>query len=569
MPRVAVVLLGLMFSSWAAGATAAEPLKGHVHDLSLLVAPEMPCVWPVGMMQHSVVPNRTFGASPYHRDLVTIDEHTGTQWDAPAHFVPPPDSGLPGAGPMGLITGDKVPAWQFIGEACVIDIREHIDNAPPGSSFLITPAIVQQWEKKHRPVGPGDVVLFRSDYSDRYFKPLATGGERFVHTVLRKDTSGWPAPTPECMKYLGNKKVMALGLDGASMGPVPDLAVATHQAGGQFGMIWTECATNLGSLPTTGACYVLLAAKHVGGSGGEARAIGITEPTLAKRLIDSAKAKRVVDLSVSLDEDLPVTWPGSVPGDEASRYIAKTLNAFGKARGPYFARAHLLDSQAGTHLVPPSFSLPPQGFNVKLFTPEIQRQRMQFEAKYGELGHSDLTTEKVPLEPLIGDARVIDVRSLIGSTKSADWPASPRITVDLIKAHEQKTAPIRAGEIVIFRSGYTDAHFQTLPALPDIDRLMASPLAGKTEAWPAATADVIVYLAEKGVRCIGTDGPTLGGVHRNDALATTWATATRGVFVVEFLTNVGELPEHGATFLFAPIKIKGTHGGYGRALAVK
>jgi kynurenine formamidase len=58
-------------------------------------------------------------------------------------------------------------------------------------------------------------------------------------------------------------------------------------------------------------------------------------------------------------------------------------------------------------------------------------------------------------------------------------------------------------------------------------------------------------------------------VNRNDALATTWAAATRGVFVVEFLTNVGELPEHGATFLFAPIKIKGTHGGYGRALAVK
>lgn len=332
--RVAVVSLGLMLASWASLAVAAEPLKGHVHDLSLLVSPEMPCVWPVGMMQHVVIPNRTFGASPYHRDLVTIDEHTGTQWDAPAHFVPPPDSGLPGAGAMGLITGEKVPAWQFIGEACVIDIREHVDDAPPGSSFLITPEIVQQWEKKHRPVGPGDVVLFRSDYSDRYYKPLATGGERFVHTVLRKDTSGWPAPTPECMKYLGNKKVMALGLDGASMGPVPDLAVATHQAGGQFGMIWTECATNLGSLPTTGACYVLLAAKHVGGSGGEARAIGITEPKLAKRLIDGAKARRVVDLSVALDEDLPITWPGSAPGDEASRYIAKTLNAFGKAAVP-------------------------------------------------------------------------------------------------------------------------------------------------------------------------------------------------------------------------------------------
>ena len=38
-------------------------------------------------------------------------------------------------------------------------------------------------------------------------------------------------------------------------------------------------------------------------------------PKLAKRLIGSAKAKRVIDLSVTLDEELPITWPG-VPEDE-------------------------------------------------------------------------------------------------------------------------------------------------------------------------------------------------------------------------------------------------------------
>ena len=330
-------------------------------------------------MQHLVTPRATFGPGEYHRETIVIDEHTGTQWDAPAHFVPPPGSGLPGAGPMGKITGDKVPAWQFAGEACVLDFTAHRDDAAPGHSFLITPAHVQAWEKKHRPLGAGDVVLFRSDYTDRYYLPLAKGGTRFIVSALTKRTPAWPAPTPETMKYLGEKGVMAAGLDSPSMGPVPDLAAATHQAGGAFGMIWVECATNLGALPATGAFYALLPAHHAGGSGGEARVLAITEPKLAARLIVSARAKRVADLSVLLDEKLPVTWLGHAPGDEAQRYVATTLNAFEKPRGPYFARTHTLDSQAGTHVVTPAFTLPPKDFDAMRLAPEIRALRAEFE----------------------------------------------------------------------------------------------------------------------------------------------------------------------------------------------
>jgi kynurenine formamidase len=37
---------------------------------------------------------------------------------------------------------------------------------------------------------------------------------------------------------------------------------------------------------------------------------------------------------------------------------------------------------------------------------------------------------------------------------------------------------------------------------------------------------------------------------------------------VEFLTNVNSINGKAAFFIFAPIKIKGTRGGYGRAIAV-
>lgn len=538
----------------------------QVKDLTLLISPDRPCVWPVGMTQHLVVPSRTFGPGAYHRDMIVIDEHTGTQWDAPAHFVPPPDSGLVGAGPMGLITGEKVPAWQFCGEACVIDLRSHIDDAPDGESYLIKPELVYAWEKQHRPLKFGDVVLFRSDYTDKYYQPFPAG-ERFVTTALRKETPGWPAPTPETMAYLGEKGVKTLGLDGASMGPLPNLAVATHQAGGKLGMIWTECSTNLGSLPTTGAFAALLVAKHAGGSGGECREIAITEPKLAARLNDSAKNKRVADLSVTLDEEYPITWPGYGPGDEATRYVAKTLNAFSKVRGPYFAKTHILDSQVGTHVVMPSYSLPPTGFDNSRYSADVQAILKKYEVKYGTRGNSSMTLEKAPLDQMVGEAHVVDVRKLVGSTKSSAWPASPVITADFLKQQDQ-IRPFRAGEVVIFYSGYSDAHFKPLPEAPEVEQVFTAPLAGKSEGWPAPDPEAIAFLAAKGIRCLGTDGPTLGGVDRENSLMVSWLTATKGILPVEFLTNVGAIHDKPAFFLFAPIKIQGLHGGYGRALAL-
>ena len=51
------------------------------------------------------------------------------------------------------------------------------------------------------------------------------------------------------MEYLAGRKVMTLGIDSTSMGPIPDLAEPTHFAGLKHGMIWTESATGLGAAP--------------------------------------------------------------------------------------------------------------------------------------------------------------------------------------------------------------------------------------------------------------------------------------------------------------------------------
>ena len=547
-------------------ALAQVPALG-VQDLSLLVAADRPCVWPVGMTPLAVVPTASFGHAGRHRDMLVIDEHTGTQWDAPAHFVPPPDSGLPGAGPMGLVTGEKVPAWQFCGEACVIDVTALRDRAEPGMSALIGPEVVREWEHTHRPLGPGDIVLFRSGYTDAYYKAFPEG-DRFVAAALKKQAPGWPAPTPQTIEYLAGRGVMTLGLDGASMGPLPDLAVATHQAGGKRGMIWVECATNLASLPTTGAFFAILAAKHAGGSGGECRCVAVTDPAIARELIAGAKAKQVADLSVTLDENLPVVWPGHAPGEEGGRYVGKVLNAFSAARGPFFAMTHLFDSQAGTHVLLPSFSLPSSREELAAAEPGIRDLVATFTAKHGPLGTATGRTETAPLEQMMGTAHLVDVRPLRGTITVVEGrPASPRITREFLEQHAAKR-PFQPGEVVLFHSGYSDERLKPLPAAPEKDALFILPLEGRAEGWPAPTPEAIAWLAGQGIRCVGTDGPTLGGVERIESLEVDWMAASKGMAVVEFLTNLGALEGRQAFFLCAPIKIAGTRGGYGRALAV-
>ncbi len=98
-------------------------------------------------------------------------------------------------------------------------------------------------------------------------------------------------------------------------------------------------------------------------------------------------------------------------------------------------------------------------------------------------------------------------------------------------------------------------------------QLSSHPLNGKSEGWPAPGPKAILYLAGKGIRCVSTDGPTLGGVEPRRAVMTYWTLGSQGMVGVEYLTNVGKLPEP-AYFLFAPVKIQNGHGGPGRALAL-
>jgi kynurenine formamidase len=78
-----------------------------------------------------------------------------------------------------------------------------------------------------------------------------------------------------------------------------------------------------------------------------------------------------------------------------------------------------------------------------------------------------------------------------------------------------------------------------------------------------------VYLKSKGIRCVATDAPDLGGVDPRRALMTYWALGCREMVGVEFLYNLGQVPrDKNAYFLFAAVKIRDCHGGPGRAIVL-
>lgn len=559
--RMAAAVFCLMSLS-AAGAEYRVVQKGEVECLSVLLSPELPCWWP-GLPEYQCIPYHVIGPAPSRSNLTIIDEHTGTHFDAPAHWIPPLKSGLPHATVYGEITNEKVPVWQFMGEACVIDVSGILNQAPDGKSPIITRAMVEQWERQHRRLAAGDVVIFASGYDDQYYKPLPQG-RRLIAEPLEGKAPSFPGPDGPCMEYLVERGIRHIAIDSPSLGPAPG-GDQTHWSGLGAGAIFTELLAHCGSLPATGTFFAFLPVKLAGASGGPGRAIAITEPALAGKLIQAAKQQRVADLSLVNGPDYPDYWVGGGAGNNMFPHTVAVFNRWDGWRGPYFTQTHLIDAHTGTHFDPPSHFLPNPGFDNRTYDEWTQGVLKDYEGKYGPRGTSEVFAADYPLHQMMGPARVIDVMGRIGTTASEEWPKSPEIRVEDIKTHEQLYGPIQAGDVVLFKTGWSDRYY-----LPGVygQRVGPEAIDGKAEGWPAPNVEAILYLAEKDVACVGIDAPSVGAVTGRESVQVHWAGFSQGMNYVEFLTGLGGLPPQGAFFIFLPLKQKGVPGGIGRAVAI-
>ncbi|HEV2093728.1 MAG TPA: cyclase family protein [Rubrobacter sp.] len=177
----------------------------RIVDLSVTVSERLPGTWPGHMTfahhnwnwfaEVDGLTGRTRSAAPYQTNFFVIDEHCGTHFDAPTHFIPPPDSGLPLASELGAQTGDKVPLEDLMGPAVVVDVGYLSGQGEPGVSPFVEPDHVKAFEEEHGDLVAGEVVPVQ-DELDRYYVE-GEEGEKYLAGSLVKEKSipaGLPHP---------------------------------------------------------------------------------------------------------------------------------------------------------------------------------------------------------------------------------------------------------------------------------------------------------------------------------------------------------------------------------------
>lgn len=187
-------------------------------------------------------------------------EHTGTHFDAPAHWISGKD--LPNN------TTDTIEAKNFIAPAVVLDCsRESAANA----DFTLTKAFILEWEKKHGRIPAKAWVLLRTDWSKKKGAEYANVKEDGAHT---------PGPDPEAVQFLVEERdVFGFGTEtiGTDAGQAPHFTppFPAHffmHGKGRYGL---QCLCNLDKLPPTGAVIISPPLKIVGGSGSPLRVLAL------------------------------------------------------------------------------------------------------------------------------------------------------------------------------------------------------------------------------------------------------------------------------------------------------
>jgi isatin hydrolase len=140
---------------------------------------------------------------------------------------------------------------------------------------------------------------------------------------------------------------------------------------------------------------------------------------------------------------------------------------------------------------------------------------------------------------------------------------SPFIEPDHVETWEGEHGELRAGEVVLFRTGWDYYYVEG----EEGEKFMSGSLVtGDYPGWPAPSPPCAIYLHDKGIKTIGIDAPSIGSAH--DGIPVHQEGLSRGLRYVEILTNLDELPARGAFFIFLPLKIAGSSGGPGRAVAL-
>jgi len=238
----------------------------HVIDLTHTLSPDFPTlVLPPEFGQ--CAPFRVEQVSRYDErgpgwywNSISMNEHTGTHYDAPIHWITGRD--LPNN------SVDTIPPERFIAPACVIDC---VAEAAADPDFTLEVTHIEAWEARHGRIPASTWVLLRTDWSKRSPKD-------FVN--LREDGAHTPGPSTAAIEFLVQKRdILGYGVEtiGTDAGQAhhfnpPYPAHSILHGNGKYGL---QCLTNLDLLPPTGAVIISPPLKIRQGSGSPLRVLAL------------------------------------------------------------------------------------------------------------------------------------------------------------------------------------------------------------------------------------------------------------------------------------------------------
>src|SRR5213592_642393 len=225
---------------------------------------------------------------------------------------------------------------------------------------------------------------------------------------------------------------------------------------------------------------------------------------------------RVVDLSYTINDQL-VRWPGDEKVFEAK------VNASVEKNG-YFTRSFWMLEHYGTHLDAPAH-FPP----------------------------GKTTVDQIPVKQLFGPAVVIDVR--VESNKDADY----QLPATRIEDWEKKHGRIPEGAIVLLRTGWASRW-------PDVERYRNQDAKGKMH-FPGFSVEAAKLLISRRVSGLGCDTLSIDYGASAD-FAVHHLALGAGLYHLENLADMSEVPEASAVLIVAPIKLEGGSGGAVRVFAL-
>ncbi|MGH9775762.1 MAG: cyclase family protein [Candidatus Acidiferrales bacterium] len=225
---------------------------------------------------------------------------------------------------------------------------------------------------------------------------------------------------------------------------------------------------------------------------------------------------RVVDMSYAINGKMPA-WPGD------SRTFEATANATIEKNG-YFTRSFWMLEHYGTHMDAPA-----------------------------HFPGSSVTLDQLPVNNFFGPAAVIDVR------EEANQNSDYRLETTRVEKWEALHGRIPRGAIVLLRTGWASRW-------PDEARYRNMDEKGVMH-FPGFSVAAAKLIMERGASGIGIDTLSVDygasqnfEVHHVDLPA--------GLYNLENLANLDQLPETGAFLIAAPIKLEGGSGGACRVFAL-